>query len=202
LNPALLPPAFTIDINGENSVCTNTQSPQVENIFRKGSDGKWYILSMNSENQAANNIQFSVLGLSAGEEIQVLFENRNITAGAGTFQDNFPAYGRHVYQISALTPIKEPLIASILTLDKFLIYNNNRLHAVTFILKCNVNAPLKIYNIQGRLVNTLPGTGDGKQVTWVWKRKDSFGKEVSRNVYFARIKVGSNKITKRFVLIK
>ena len=130
----------------------------------------------------------------------MLFENRTITTSAGTFQDNFLEYGRHVYQISAITPIKDSFFTSHIPLSNLSIFNNNRLSNIVFMLDGRQNALLQIYNTQGKLINTLQGIANGNHVKWVWNRKDIYGHKVSGNIYFLRIQLGTNVITKRFIL--
>lgn len=60
--------------------------------------GLAYILSANSSSQ---NVQgnFLVQGLAAGQQVTVLYENRTITANAGSFTDTFTGVSRHAYEI-------------------------------------------------------------------------------------------------------
>jgi hypothetical protein len=64
-----------------------------------------YILSVNpSAGGTAPNVQgtFTVRGLAAGQSVSVLFENRSITAQAGSFSDAFAGVSRHVYAIHSI----------------------------------------------------------------------------------------------------
>jgi len=59
-----------------------------------------YIMAVNPNyNTVSGN--FLVSGLTAGTQVNVMFENRTITAGAGTFSDTFVGPARHVYSIAA-----------------------------------------------------------------------------------------------------
>jgi hypothetical protein len=61
-----------------------------------------YVLSVNPALSGASaNVQgnFTVNGLISGQTVSVLFENRSITAQAGSFTDAFAGVSRHVYQI-------------------------------------------------------------------------------------------------------
>jgi hypothetical protein len=66
-----------------------------------------------------------------------------------------------------------------------------------------VHTTLTIYNILGKKVKTLvddkrePGN---YQV--IWDGKDEVGKEVASGIYFYRLKVGENSISKRMVLLR
>ncbi len=62
--------------------------------------GTAYILSANSASQTLQG-NFLVQGLAAGQQIAVLYENRTITAGAGSFSDTFAGVSRHVYAIQS-----------------------------------------------------------------------------------------------------
>ena len=64
--------------------------------------GSAYILAANAN---AQNVQgnFMVQGLTAGQPVNVLYENRTITAGAGHFSDSFAGVSRHAYAIPGAT---------------------------------------------------------------------------------------------------
>jgi hypothetical protein len=64
--------------------------------------GTAYILSANSGTQTVQG-NFTVSGLAAGQQIAVLYENRTITASAGSFADTFAGVSRHVYSIQSAT---------------------------------------------------------------------------------------------------
>ncbi len=97
----LLPPASFVDRNGMNGICTD-DSESVQHALKTGADNLSYLLAVNTENQDANNIHFTIDELDAGVNINVLFENRTITSDNGSFTDDFGGYGRHVYQIPGL----------------------------------------------------------------------------------------------------
>ena len=73
--------------------------------------GTAYILSANSASQTVQG-NFLVQGLAAGQQIAVLYENRTITAGAGSFSDTFAGVSRHVYAIQSTTTGLTASIAS------------------------------------------------------------------------------------------
>jgi hypothetical protein len=73
--------------------------------------GTAYILSANSGSQTVQG-NFAVNGLAAGQQIAVLYENRTITAGAGSFSDMFAGVSRHVYSIQSATTGLTATIAS------------------------------------------------------------------------------------------
>jgi hypothetical protein len=63
--------------------------------------GTSYILSANSSSQTVQG-KFLVQGLKAGQKITVLYENRTITAEAGSFSDTYQGVSRHVYSFNCL----------------------------------------------------------------------------------------------------
>lgn len=65
--------------------------------------GAAYILSAYSLPQSVPAL-FQVKGVTAGQQIQVLFENRSITAANGSFTDTFAGISRHVYVINSPLP--------------------------------------------------------------------------------------------------
>jgi len=71
--------------------------------------GTAYIMAVNPNSQAAQG-KFYVQGMAAGQPVQVMFENRTLTAAAGSFTDSFAGVGRHVY---AITSPKTTLAASL-----------------------------------------------------------------------------------------
>jgi len=73
--------------------------------------GTAYILSANSGSQTVQG-NFLVSGLAAGQQITVLYENRTITANAGSFSDTFAGVSRHVYSIQSPTTGLTATIAS------------------------------------------------------------------------------------------
>lgn len=62
--------------------------------------GTMYIMAVNPVAQTITG-NFLVQGLTAGQTITVMNENRAITAGAGQFSDTFSGVARHVYAIHA-----------------------------------------------------------------------------------------------------
>ena len=66
-----------------------------------------------------------------------------------------------------------------------------------------VHTTLTIYNILGEKVKTLvDDKREPGNYRVIWDGKDEAGKEVSSGIYFYRLKVGKNSITKRMVLLR
>lgn len=64
--------------------------------------GTAYILAANNSTQTVQG-NFLVQGLTSGQTVSVLYENRTITASAGRFYDSFAGVSRHVYAINSPT---------------------------------------------------------------------------------------------------
>ena len=60
--------------------------------------GTVYVLAVNPTAKLVQG-KFAVRGLSPGDQVSVLFENRTIRASAGEFSDAFAGVSRHVYAI-------------------------------------------------------------------------------------------------------
>ena len=73
--------------------------------------GTTYIFAVNPTAATAQG-NFTVQGLAAGQQVTALFENRTITAGAGSFSDSFQGVSRHVYSIHTATTALSGAIAS------------------------------------------------------------------------------------------
>lgn len=101
LSEILLPPGSRLDVNGENGLCSNSDSPAVENALFENGSGDRFILSVNTSNTTRSGIQFNLDGIVAGTEIEVMFEDRTLIANNDGFSDDFTGYGRHVYVIPA-----------------------------------------------------------------------------------------------------
>ena len=63
------------------------------------SASKVYVMAVNPVNSIVP-ATFQIGGLTAGQPIEVMFENRTITASNGSFTDTFTGVSRHVYSIN------------------------------------------------------------------------------------------------------
>jgi flagellar hook assembly protein FlgD len=76
-------------------------------------------------------------------------------------------------------------------------------HGSQFMVHSPIHTTLCIYNIKGERVRTLVddvrSPGNYKVI---WDGKDEAGKKVASGVYFYKLKVGENSISKRMVLLK
>ncbi len=185
------------DVNGKNSKCTNTQTDQIQNRFIKGSDGKSYILATALEDKVVNNVQFSVEGLPAGKEIKVLFEDRTMSAGAGTFTDNFPKYGRHVYQFADNVPVKNYVEKNVSAEDIRILQSNQS--GPIFSIDGRINGVLHIYSLTGQLITILKENHSVKKTEWKWNRIEA--KLMANRMYIFRLNTSTSIITKSFVLM-
>ena len=97
---ALLPPGGLVEIMGERGLVSASQSSIHHGVYRTG-DGTRILVALNASS-TARSITFTIQGLEKGI-IHTRFEDgRNITAGAGTFQDSFQPLERHVYVLPLL----------------------------------------------------------------------------------------------------
>jgi hypothetical protein len=74
-------------------------APSGVTTMSRYSQGTSYIMAVNPTATAVQG-KFLVSGLTAGQQVNVLFENRTLTATAGAFTDSFSGIGRHVYTVS------------------------------------------------------------------------------------------------------
>jgi hypothetical protein len=77
-------------------VTSQITGPSAISFIGRQAGGKTYILAVNP---AATNVtgNFTFASLTAGQPVTVQFENRSITAAAGSFSDTFTGISRHVY---------------------------------------------------------------------------------------------------------
>lgn len=94
LAPAILsqPAKIKVRISFENQLKGD--------IMAKELDGKVYLFAVNYDSlQRAGQANVEVEGLEAGTKIEVVDENRTITATSGAFNDEFGPLGVHIYKI-------------------------------------------------------------------------------------------------------
>ena len=69
-------------------------------VMAKRNDGSLYLFAVNYDERAvAAEATFSVAGLTAGAEVEVIDEDRLLRAQAGSFRDDFAPLGVHLYRI-------------------------------------------------------------------------------------------------------
>ena len=107
---ALLPPAFTIDINEENNIIT-TSNNNIHYIAKQKADGSQLLIAVNTK-RTTQETRFDIDGLTS-QEIPVLFDNRTIPASGESFSDSFGPYERRVYAIE-ISGIATPSSSSII----------------------------------------------------------------------------------------
>jgi hypothetical protein len=74
-------------------------APSSIGFTARSNGGSAYILAANPSSQSTP-ATFQMSTLKAGQQIQVMFENRTITANNGSFTDTFAGISRHVYVFS------------------------------------------------------------------------------------------------------
>ncbi|HEX8791417.1 MAG TPA: hypothetical protein VF765_10745 [Polyangiaceae bacterium] len=79
-------------------VTSQISAPSAISFIGRQAGGKTYILAVNP---AATNVTatFAYAPLTSGQSVAVQFENRTVTAAAGSFGDTFTGISRHVYVI-------------------------------------------------------------------------------------------------------
>lgn len=96
---ALIYPSVTLDIMGERGVVSASNS-HIHHIYKQTHNGQRYLIALNAADSTQSTV-FTIEGLAAGTPIQVLFEDREITAGDGSLSDSFSALERHVYVLES-----------------------------------------------------------------------------------------------------
>jgi immune inhibitor A len=100
-----------------------------------------------------------------------------------------------------------PVDASIRTVSLTLYQNYpnpfNPTTTISFYLPRQASVNLSIYNVEGRLINTLKSEILSEGFTRVeWDGKDDQGVSVSSGIYLYRLKAGKRMLTKKMVLIR
>jgi hypothetical protein len=83
-----------------SSLDTLVRAPSGVTAMSRFNQGAAYIMAVNPTSQSVQG-RFQVQGLAAGQQVNVMFENRTITASAGGFTDSFAGVARHVYSIAS-----------------------------------------------------------------------------------------------------
>jgi hypothetical protein len=74
---------------------------------------------------------------------------------------------------------------------------------ISFTLPAPAHVRLAVYNVEGKLVKRLiNGTRDEGNNRAVWDGTDIAGKPVSSGIYFCRLEVGGQTLTKKMVLLE
>lgn len=124
----------------------------------------------------------------------------DITIGPGRNDDTFRIYAGHidgsVYEITHSSPwygVEEKEVKSTQMVkikgypNPFTTYTMIRIHG----LSGSENPVLRIYDITGKAVRTLPISNIASPVTVVWDTKDDYGNKVKPGVYFCDLKDSS-----------
>ncbi len=197
INHILLPPAYTLDVNGKVELCLDN-SGKIENIYKKGNDDSEYIIAVNTENSDAGEVTFFVNNLEKGTTIQVLFEDRTITSASGSFTDNFSSYERHVYKINNQSSTDSKLIPAS---KGFHLSDNypNPFRISTRIkyqlsVKCQVS--LKVLDANGKEISTLVNKKQAAGQYQVIFKADS----LAAGTYFYKLSTDEFSETKKMVI--
>ncbi len=197
INPILLPPAYTLDVNGKEGICLEN-SGKIENIYKKGSDDADYIIAVNTENSGAGDVTFSVNNLEVGTLVQVLFEERTITPVAGAFTDNFSAYERHIYKINHQPATNSAFIPE----SKATFLSDNYPNPfrtstrIKYKLSEECHVSLKILDTQGKEISTLVNKKQEAGQYQVTFKADS----LAGGTYFYKLSAGKFSQTKKMTV--
>lgn len=98
----LLPASGPVDIMGENKIAT-CSNPDIHASLFQDANGHRTLLALNTRNQSAPGVQFTVAGLGSAP-VTVRFEaGRSLPGQASAFTDDFAPLQRHVYDLNTLT---------------------------------------------------------------------------------------------------
>ena len=89
--------------NGAKVTSSKTTVPIAHMVKRHGGSVFVFAVAMRKDTTRGT---FVVVGLPAKAVATVLGEDREIAVGNGTFQDDFKAYGVHLYRINPATDLK------------------------------------------------------------------------------------------------
>ncbi len=157
---SLAPVLNSPSLSGTVSVNPDLLSAPID-ILVKNHSGSTYIFTVAMRNNAVTGL-FVMNGLSGTTQIDVLDENRSITATNGIFQDSFDAYGVHLYKVNSLSGIHDKLSTGMNEHRRSLRLISVMQDGAGFISAHVQNgASVTVYTIQGKLLNTVSETNAG-----------------------------------------
>lgn len=190
------PPTFDWTIPSLNLMMDDGVAPDLV------AGDKIYSVSVIFPDTSAQNIDFKYLFNDAYEGSTV--GNRYFAIDP----DNFDAVGNpqilpvHVFQDLGLTPVTQVRLP-LMMLDQNLPNPFNPSTEIKFNISRAGTGSLRVYNVRGELVRTLQSgkfaAGPGSVV---WDGRANSGKAVGSGVYFYRLEIGGEALTKRMVLLK
>jgi len=66
----------------------------------------------------------------------------------------------------------------------------------------NTHLSLRLYNVSGELVKTIPGSRIRANSQFIWNRRDQKGNMLPAGIYVAKLKVGNKTFKEKFTLLK
>ena len=93
LAPVLNSPTL---VEGAKVASANANVPVATMVKRYGGAAYVFAVTMRTGETRA---KFSIQGLTGQPRVEVLGEERTLTSNAGVFEDDFPAWGVHLYRI-------------------------------------------------------------------------------------------------------
>lgn len=148
---ALAPVLNSTSVSKMVTVTSGVASSPVE-IMVKNHSGSIYVFAVAMRGDATSGT-FAISGLTGTTSVEVLDENRTLTAVDGVFQDDFNGYGVHLYKVNTTAGIRSRPMAGG--------YVNGKSPRIVPVLQggSRVNAfntASAIYTIHGRYVKKLP----------------------------------------------
>jgi hypothetical protein len=66
----------------------------------------------------------------------------------------------------------------------------------------NSGTSVEIYNVEGKRVRRVTGRADSGEFSFTWDHRDDGGTPVASGLYFARLRVGSDSVVEKFVILR
>jgi len=66
----------------------------------------------------------------------------------------------------------------------------------------NSSTSVEIYNVEGRRLRYVTGRADSGEFSFTWDHRDEGGTPVASGLYFARMRVGSESVVQKFVILR
>ena len=106
-------------------------------------------------------------------------------------------------EISDLSPVHDNILPRVVALDQNVPNPFNPMTDIKFSLPQESQVELRVYNVRGALVrNLISGKMEAGHHTQVWMGRDDQGQTVPSGVYFYRLQLDDEVLTRRMTLLK